>query len=93
MEAVFLKLVNMSIAATYLVLAVIALWIGPSLQIGIQYLMLKLTAGICEMLGSKQMSELMKDFSTAMGVVLAMTGTVCVIFLISTISFMKGVSW
>lgn len=80
-------------AGIYGLLAVIALWIGPSLQIGIQYLMLKLTAGICEMLGSKQMSELMKDFSTAMGVVLAMTGTVCVIFLISTISFMKGVSW
>ena len=80
-------------AGIYGLLAVIALWIGPSLQIGIQYLMLKLTAGICEMLGSKQMSELMKDFSTAMGVVLAMTGTVCVILLISTISFMKGVSW
>lgn len=80
-------------AGIYGLLAMIALWIGPAVQIGIQYIMLKLTAGICEMLGSKQMSELMKDFSSAMGMVLAMTGTVCVMFLISTISFMKGVSW
>lgn len=79
-------------AGTYGLLAVIALWVGPSLQIGIQYLMLKTTAGICEMFGAKQMSELMKDFSSAMGIVLAMTGTVCMMFIISTICFMKGVS-
>lgn len=76
----------------YGLLAVIALWIGPFLQIGIQYLMLKVTAGICEILGPKKMAALMKDFSGAMGLVLAMTGTVCLIFLISTICFMKGVS-
>ena len=76
----------------YGLLVVIALWIGPFLQIGIQYLMLKATAGICEMFGTKQIAELMKDFSSAMGLVLAMTGTVCLIFIISTICFMKGVS-
>jgi stage III sporulation protein AE len=76
----------------YGLLVVIALWIGPFLQIGIQYLMLKATAGICEMFGTKQIAELMKDFSSAMGLVLAMTGTVCLIFIISTICFLKGVS-
>lgn len=76
----------------YGLLAVIALWIGPFLQIGLQYLMLKVTAGISEMFGPKPMSGLIKDFSAAMGLVLAMTGTVCLIFLISTICFMKGVS-
>ena len=75
----------------YGMLVVIALWIGPFLRIGVQYIMLKITAGICEMFGSKKMSDLMKDFSSAMGLVLAMTGTVCLIFLISTICFMKGV--
>lgn len=79
-------------AGIYGLLVVIALWIGPFLQIGVQYLMLKVTSGICEMFGTKQMSELMKDFSSAMGIVLAMTGTVCLIFIISTICFMKGVS-
>ena len=81
-----------SAVGVYGLLAVIALWIGPFLQIGLQYLMLKLTAGISEMFGPKQMSELIKDFSGAMGLVLAMTGAVCLIFLISTICFMKGVS-
>lgn len=81
-----------SAVGVYGLLAVIALWIGPFLQIGIQYLMLKMTAGISEMFGPKQMSGLIKDFSAAMGLVLAMTGTVCLIFLISTICFMKGVS-
>lgn len=81
-----------SAVGVYGLLAVIALWIGPFLQIGIQYLMLKLTCGICSILGTKQMAELVKDFSSAMGLVLAMTGTVCLIFLISTICFMKGVS-
>ena len=75
----------------YGMLVVIALWIGPFLQIGVQYIMLKMTAGVCEMFGSKKMSGLMKDFSSAMGLILAMTGTVCLIFLISTICFMKGV--
>lgn len=77
-------------AGIYGLLAIIAIWIGPFLQIGLQYILLKLTCGICEMFAVKNMAELMKDFSSAMGLVLAMTGTVCMIFLISTICFMKG---
>ena len=79
-------------AGIYGLLTMIALWIGPFLQIGVQYLMLKITSGICEMFGTKKMVGLMKDFSTAMGLTLAMTGTVCLILVISTICFMKGVS-
>lgn len=79
-------------AGIYGLLTMIALWIGPFLQIGIQYLMLKVTTGICGMFGSKKMVGLMKDFSSAMGLVLAMTCAVCLIFIISTICFMKGVS-
>ena len=76
----------------YGLLAVIALWIGPFVRIGLQYLMLKITGGIVQMFAPKQVAELILDFSGAMGLVLAMTGTVCLLFLISTICFMKGVA-
>ena len=79
-------------AGIYGMLAVAALWIGPFLQIGVQYLMLNFTAGLCGMFTPKQFTGLMKDFSTAMGIVLAMTFAVCLMFMISTICFMKGVS-
>ena len=79
-------------AGIYGLLTVISLWIGPFLQTGIQYMMLKITSGICEVFGTKQMTMLIKDFSVAMGLILAMTGSVCMIFMISTICFMKGVS-
>lgn len=79
-------------AGIYGLLAVLAIWISPFIQIGIQYLLLKLTSGICEMFAVKQMSDLIKDFSSAMGLVLAMTGTECLLFLISTICYMKGVA-
>lgn len=79
-------------AGIYGLLTVIALMVGPFMEIGIQYLMLKITAGLCETIGSKEISALAKDFSSAMGLILAMSGTVSVIFLISIICFMKGVS-
>jgi stage III sporulation protein AE len=75
----------------YGLLAVIAMWIGPFLQIGVQYLLLKISSGVIQMFGVKQMAGLVKDFSSTMGLVLAMTGTMCMIFIISTICFMKGV--
>ena len=76
----------------YGLLAVIAVCIGPFLQIGMQYLLLKMCAAICAVLGTKKFSELIQDFSSAMGFVLAMTGTVCLLLLISIVCFMKGVS-
>ena len=79
-------------AGIYGLLAILAIWIGPFLQIGIQYLLLKLTSGICEMFTVKSISDLVNDFAAAMGLILAMTGSVCLMFLISTICFMKGVS-
>lgn len=81
-----------SAAGVYGILAIIAVFIGPFLKIGTQYLLLKLTTGICGIFGSKQESELLGDFSTGMGMLLGMTGTVCLLLLISTVCFMKGVS-
>ena len=78
-------------AGIYGLLAVTAIWIGPFLRIGIQYLMLKITAGICGIFGTKGMTGLMADFTSAMGFLLAMTAAMCLIFMISTVCFMKGV--
>lgn len=72
-------------------LAVAAIWISPFLRIGVQYLLLKLTAGLCEMFGVKQINGLIKSFSSAMGLLLGMTGAVCIMLLVSTVCFMKGV--
>ena len=79
-------------AGIYGLLAILAIWIGPFLKTGVQYLLLKVSSGICEMFAVKSISNLIKDFSTAMGLVLAMTGTECMLLLISTICFIKGVA-
>ncbi len=74
----------------YGLLVFFALWLAPFLQIGMQYILLKATGGICSVFGQKQSVKLIKDFSGAMGLLLAMTGAVCLMLLISTICFMKG---
>ena len=81
-----------SAAGVYGILALIAVFIGPFLKIGLQYLILKLTASVCDLFGCKQESELIHDFSGGMGMILGMIGTVCLLLLISTVCFMKGVT-
>lgn len=78
-------------AGIYGILAVIAVCIGPFIKIGIHYLMLKFTAVLAGVVGSKPMCGLVEDFSGAMGLVLGMTGSVCLLVLISTVCFLKGV--
>lgn len=75
----------------YGLLAIGAIAIGPFVRIGVQYLLLKLTAAVCGIFGCKRTTELIQDFSSAMGLLLAMTGTVCLLLLISTVCFLKGV--
>lgn len=79
-------------AGLYGIFAVLAVFLVPFLKIGIQYTVLKLTAALGSLLGEKTMAELIEDFSSAMGLLLAMTGSVCLMLLISTICFLKGVS-
>lgn len=79
-------------AGLYGIFAVLALLVEPFVRIGIHYLLLKAAAALSGIFGTKRMAELIGDFSTAMGLLLAMTGSACVIQLISTICFMKGVS-
>lgn len=75
----------------YGLIAILAMWIGPFLEIGIQYLMLKITASVCSVFGSKGPAELIESFSGVMGFLLAITGTVCLLFLISIVCLMRGI--
>ena len=79
-------------AGIYGILAIIAVFIGPFLKIGAQYLMLKITGSMCMMLSNKKESDLIKDFSSGMGMVLGMVGAVGLLLLISVVCFMKGMS-
>lgn len=73
-------------------LAVLAVTITPFLSVGIHYLLLKLTAAVCAVFAPKALSTVLDDFSTAMGFVLAMIGSVCLIQLISVVCFLKGMT-
>ena len=79
-------------AGAYGTLAIIALFIGPFIEIGVPYLLLKLTGSVCNLFGTKETVSLIDNFSTGMGIILAMIGTVCVLLLISLVCFMKGLS-
>lgn len=76
----------------YGMFVVLALWINPFLRIGAHYIMLRMTGGVCSIFSSKRISELIQDLASSMGFLLAMTGSVCVMILISTVCFMRGVS-
>ncbi len=81
-----------SAVGIYGLLAIAAIWVGPFLRLGVQYLLLKLTAAVCEVFGVKQVCSLIRSFSAAMGLLLGMTGTACFLLLISTVCLMKGVA-
>lgn len=78
-------------AGIYGFFAIIAIWIGPFLQIGVHYLLLKATGAVCSVFAGKEHTELIHDFSSAMGLLLAMTGTICLMLLISLVCYLKGV--
>lgn len=78
-------------AGIYGMLAILAIAIGPFFRIGLQYLLLKLTAAVCGVFADKKQVSIISDFSGAMGLLLAMTGTLCLMLLISVVCFLKGV--
>lgn len=78
-------------AGLYGIVAVITIFLGPFLRIGMQYILLRLTTAICYGFGNKKTVDVIQNFTVAMGLVLAMTSTVCLLQLISTVCFMKGV--
>ena len=78
-------------AGIYGILALLAIVAGPFLKIGAHYLLLKVTGAVSGLFGSKTCSELISDVSGAMGLLLAMTGSVCLLLLISMVCFLRGV--
>ncbi len=80
-----------SAVGVYGLIAILATFIGPFLQIGTQYLILKLTVAVSGVFGAKECTELIKDFSGVMGFLLAVVGTQCLLLMISTVCFMKGI--
>lgn len=78
-------------AGIYGILALLAVVAGPFLKIGVHYLLLKATGAVSSLFGSKRCTDLISDVSGAMGLVLAMTGSVCLLLLISVVCFLRGV--
>ena len=74
----------------YGMIAVIAIVILPFLRIGIMYCLLKGTMALTGVFAGKKTVELVQGFSDAMGLLLGMTGTVSMLFLISIVCFLKG---
>ncbi len=79
-------------AGIYGIFAVIAICIHPFMQTAIQYCLLKFTAFCTGIIGTNKFSGVISDFSTAMGFVLAITGAVSMMLLISVACFMKGIT-
>ena len=75
----------------YGLLTVASMWIGPFVKIGTHYLLLKLVAAVCGTIGSKETVGLIDDFAGIMGFLVAMTGTVSLLLMVSTICYLKGV--
>ncbi|MDD6643890.1 MAG: hypothetical protein ACI3VU_09405 [Faecousia sp.] len=72
--------------------AVVATCLVPFLRVGIQYLLLKITAAISGTVGLPSHIKLLKHCATAMGYLLAMCGTSGLLLLISSVCFMKVVA-
>ena len=90
-EAVLVSAAGMKNAAgIYGILAILAIFMEPFLKIWIHYMVLKATGALCSLFGTKRLTSLVEDFGSAMGLLLAMTGAVCLMMLISTVCFMKG---
>jgi len=79
-----------STAGMYGIFALLALFLNPFLKIGVQYLLLKFSSAVCSVYGDKRIVNLIQNFSSGMGMILAMTSTVCLLQLISLVCFMKG---
>ncbi len=76
---------------TYGMLAVLGLCAVPFLRIGVQYLLLRLTAGLGGVLGSGRLVGLLHRFVQSMGMLLAMTGAYCVMCLFALVFTIKAV--
>ena len=73
-------------------LTVLAICVLPFLQLGIQYLLLKLAAFFAATVAPEPLVRLVSSLSTAFGLVLGMTGAAALLLLISVASSVMVVS-
>lgn len=71
-------------------LGVLAVSIGPFLETGVHYLMLKITAASAALVGEKELSGLVGAMAGALGLLTAVTGVCTVIVMIGCVCFMKA---
>lgn len=71
-------------------LGVLAVSIGPFLETGLQYLMLKFAAAAAALVGEKELSGLISALAAALGLLTAVTGVCTVILMIGCVCFMKA---
>lgn len=74
----------------YGIYGILAIFLAPFMRIGCHYLILKLTLLISSFFDCKELTELIEDFSSAMGMLLAMVAALCLMQLISLACFLKG---
>lgn len=78
-------------AGIYGIFALLSLFLGPFFRIGLHYLLLKAAAAVSAIFGTGSTVALIGDFSAALGLMLGITGSACLLQLISTVCFLKGV--
>lgn len=79
-------------AGIFGMLAIAAIGLTPFLEIGVHYLALKLTAAVGGTVASGAHAKLLCNLSTAMGYMLAMTGSSILMAMIGCCCFMKAVN-
>ena len=76
------ELLKASLGA-YGMLAVLAIFLSPFLKIGFQYLVLKFSGALSGLFGARAVTGMIERLTQAMGLVLAMTGVICMMTLLS----------
>jgi stage III sporulation protein AE len=76
-------------AGLYGIFALLVIFLEPFLLIGCHYMMLKLTSSLCSVFASKPVTELLGDISSGMGLLLGMSGAVCLLLLIGVICYLR----
>ena len=79
-------------AGIYGILATVSILIGPFVKVGSHYLLLKLTASVGSLFGEGKSVLLVKSFSSLMGYILGLIGSVSIMLLIGTVCFMRGMA-
>ena len=73
-------------------LVVIAVCLLPLIRLGVQHILLKLTAALSSTVGEKPLVDLIESVSDIMGFLIGMTGASAFMLLISCVCSLKVVS-